>query len=79
MGSSLCWLIHCESPTKVGTYVYVNPVVVAIGSFLGGEALGARTVLGTLLVLVSVMAITTTPKKEAEPKGPFGETEMSEP
>jgi drug/metabolite transporter (DMT)-like permease len=58
------WLIHHESPTKVGTYAYVNPVIaVVLGYFLGGEALGARTVLGTLLVLVSVVVITTTPKK----------------
>jgi len=58
------WLIHHESPTKVGTYAYVNPVVaVLVGYFLGGEALGARTVVGTLLVLVSVVVITTTPKK----------------
>jgi drug/metabolite transporter (DMT)-like permease len=58
------WLIHHESPTRVGTYAYVNPVVaVAIGYFLGGEALGTRTLVGTLLVLVSVVVITTTPKK----------------
>jgi drug/metabolite transporter (DMT)-like permease len=57
------WLIHHESPTKVGTYAYVNPVVaVLVGYFLGGEALGARTILGTLLVLISVVVITTTPK-----------------
>ena len=32
------WLIHHESPTKVGTYAYVNPVVaVLVGYFLGGE------------------------------------------
>ena len=32
------WLIHHESPTKVGTYAYVNPVVaVIVGYFLGGE------------------------------------------
>jgi len=54
------WLIHRESPTKVGTYAYVNPVVaVLVGYFLGGEALDLRTVLGTLLVLVSVVVITT--------------------
>jgi drug/metabolite transporter (DMT)-like permease len=58
------WLIHHESPTKVGTYAYVNPIVaVLLGYFFGGEALGERTVLGTLLVLVSVIVITTTPKK----------------
>src|SRR6202795_3732409 len=59
------WLIHHESPTKVGTYAYVNPVVaVLIGYFFGGEVVGSRTVLGTLLVLVSVIVITTTPAKK---------------
>jgi drug/metabolite transporter (DMT)-like permease len=56
------WLLHHESPTKVGTYAYVNPVVaVLVGYFLGGEAIGPRTIVGTLLVLVSVVVITTTP------------------
>lgn len=59
------WLIHHQSPTKVGTYAYVNPVVaVVIGYFFGGEALGVRTVLGTLCVLVSVVLITTTRKSK---------------
>ena len=59
------WLIHHESPTKVGTYAYVNPVVaVVIGYFFGGEPLGARTILGTLLVLVSVLVITMKPAKK---------------
>ncbi len=63
------WLIHHESPTKVGTYAYVNPVVaVLVGYFLGGETIGARTIFGTLLVLVSVIVITTTPAKKAEPE-----------
>jgi drug/metabolite transporter (DMT)-like permease len=63
------WLIHHESPTKVGTYAYVNPVVaVIVGYFLGGETVGRRTVLGTLLVLVSVVVITTTrARKPATP------------
>ncbi|MGA3023840.1 MAG: EamA family transporter [Bryobacteraceae bacterium] len=59
------WLIHHESPTKVGTYAYVNPVVaVLIGYFLGGEALGPRTILGTAFVLISVVVITTTRAKK---------------
>lgn len=54
------WLLHHESPTKVGTYAYVNPVVaVALGHFLGGEAVDVRTMLGTALVLLSVIVITT--------------------
>ena len=59
------WLLHHESPTKVGTYAYVNPVVaVLLGYFLGGEPLGARTILGTAFVLVSVLVITTTPVRK---------------
>ena len=55
------WLLHYESPTKVGTYAYVNPVVaVLVGYFLGGETLGLRTILGTLFVLASVVVITST-------------------
>jgi drug/metabolite transporter (DMT)-like permease len=62
------WLLHHESPTKVGTYAYVNPVVaVALGYFVGGEAVGPRTLVGALCVLVSVITITTTPKPEAKP------------
>jgi drug/metabolite transporter (DMT)-like permease len=54
------WLLHHESPTKVGTYAYVNPVVaVIIGYFLGGEPLGARTVVGGVFVLASVVTITS--------------------
>jgi drug/metabolite transporter (DMT)-like permease len=60
------WLLHYESPTRVGTYAYVNPVVaVILGYFVGGEALGRRTLLGTLLILASVITITTTPKKSS--------------
>ena len=62
------WLIHHESPTKVGTYAYVNPVVaVLLGYFLGGETLDLRTISGTLLVLISVIVITTTPAKKSAP------------
>lgn len=61
------WLLHHESPTKVGTYAYVNPVVaVALGYFAGGEAVGPRTLLGALLVLISVITITTTPGKTSD-------------
>ena len=61
------WLLHHESPTKVGTYAYVNPVVaVLVGYFLGGETLGPRTILGTLCVLISVIVITTTPSKKLQ-------------
>jgi drug/metabolite transporter (DMT)-like permease len=74
------WLLHHESPTKVGTYAYVNPVVaVLVGYFLGGEAIGPRTIAGTLLVLVSVVVITTTPGKRGEPATISGEAQLAEP
>jgi drug/metabolite transporter (DMT)-like permease len=74
------WLIHHESPTKVGTYAYVNPVVaVLVGYFLGGEAIGPRTIVGTLLVLVSVVVITTTPGKKSEAKAPVAQAQLAEP
>jgi drug/metabolite transporter (DMT)-like permease len=75
------WLIHHESPTKVGTYAYVNPVVaVIVGYFLGGETVGPRTLLGTLLVLVSVIVITTTRStKTAAPPLATPVQELAEP
>jgi len=58
--SAFVWLIHHESPTKAGTYGFVNPVVaVLVGYFLGGEMLERRTIAGSLLILAGVVAITT--------------------
>lgn len=62
------WLIHHESPTRVGTYAYVNPVVaVVLGHFLGGEVLDRRTLLGPVLVLASVLVITMRSKTNTVP------------
>ena len=74
------WLIHHESPTKVGTYAYVNPVVaVLVGYFFGGEGIGRRTILGTVLVLVSVVVITTTRSKKRETVAWRAEPQETEP
>jgi len=65
------WLLHHQSPTKVGTYAYVNPVVaVLIGYFLGGEPLSARTLLGTAFVLAAVIMITTSRPPAVSAKNP---------
>lgn len=64
------WLLYYESPTKVGTYAYVNPIVaVILGAMLGGESVGRRTVVGAACILISVFAITTAKAKlsSAEP------------
>jgi drug/metabolite transporter (DMT)-like permease len=67
------WLIHHESPTKVATYAYVNPVVaVLVGYFLGGETLGLRTILGAIFVLTSVVVITSTRAERSTEKLALG-------
>ncbi len=69
------WLIHHQSPTKVGTYAYVNPVVaVLIGYFFAGEELGLRAALGTTFVLISVIVITTTRAAKQTAATPVKET-----
>ena len=74
------WLIHHESPTRVGTYAYVNPVVaVLVGYFLGGEGIGPRTIVGTILVLVGVVVMTTAPAKKPETGAWAGEPQEAEP
>ena len=62
------WLLHYESPTRVGTYAYVNPIVaVILGALLGGETIGRRTLVGAALILVSVVAITTIKSRSGAP------------
>jgi len=62
------WLLHHQSPTKVGTYAYVNPVIaVLLGYFAAGEPLGARTVVGSLCVLASVVVITAARSPKPSP------------
>ena len=64
--SAYIWLLHHDSPTRVGTYAYVNPVVaVLLGYFVAAEPLGPRTVAGMTCVLLSVLLITTMRRNEA--------------
>ena len=54
------WLLHYESPTKVGTYAYVNPVVaVLLGWALGGERPTPRMGLAAAVIVLAVVVITT--------------------
>jgi len=52
------WLLTRTASTAVTSYAYVNPVVaLAIGYWLGGEALTSRTLAGSALVLVAVASL----------------------
>lgn len=58
--SAYIWLLRVTSPSRVATYAYVNPVVaVALGWAFAGEAITQETVLGTVVVVVGVILITT--------------------
>jgi drug/metabolite transporter (DMT)-like permease len=60
------WLLTQVSATKVTSFAYVNPVVaLVIGHELGGEPIGARTIVGCTLVLASTIALLR--RREAPP------------
>ncbi|HTW49708.1 MAG TPA: EamA family transporter [Acidobacteriaceae bacterium] len=51
------WLIAHESPTRVSSYAYVNPLIaLAIGAILAGERLTLLQIAGAVLVLAGVFA-----------------------
>lgn len=46
------------TPAQLGTYAYVNPAVaVVLGSWLLDESLGPMQIAGTLVILLSVIAV----------------------
>ena len=59
--TAYAWLLARMPATVVSSYAYVNPVVaLAIGYWLGHEALTRNIMTGTALVLVSVLLILRT-------------------
>ncbi|WP_020648894.1 EamA family transporter [Solimonas variicoloris] len=53
------WLVHQVTPAQLGTYAYVNPAVaVVLGWLLLGERLSTMQLGGTLIILLSVVAVT---------------------
>ena len=56
--TAFVWLLARMPATRVSSHAYVNPVVaVALGYFVVGEEITARTLVGTALVLASVVLI----------------------
>lgn len=56
--TAFVWLLARMPATRVASHAYVNPVVaVALGYFVAGEVITARTLMGTILVLASVVLI----------------------
>ncbi len=58
------WLLHEVSPTALGTYAYVNPVVaVVLGGWWLGESLNAYQLAGMLVVLLGVVLVSLPVRK----------------
>ncbi len=64
--TAFIWLLKAVGAAKTSTYAFVNPLVaVFLGWSLGGEALTAQTVMATLIIVASVVAITVYHKEDA--------------
>jgi len=64
--SAYMYMLARVSPALASSYAYVNPVIaVALGVWLGGEIISTREMLAMAVILVSVMLLTTTPRKAA--------------
>lgn len=64
------WLLRVASPTLVGTYAFVNPVVaLVVGAVVGDEVLSARVVAASLVIVsgvaLVVLGVRGTRKEEA--------------
>lgn len=58
--TSYIWLLDKVSPTHLGTYAYVNPIVaVLLGWAIAGETLSIRTGVAAAIVICAVALITT--------------------
>jgi drug/metabolite transporter (DMT)-like permease len=56
--TAFVWLLARMPATRVSSHAYVNPVVaVALGYFVAGEAITTKMLIGTALVLASVILI----------------------
>ena len=61
--STYMWLLKVASPTAVGTYAYVNPLVaVLLGVALGGEKLPAAAFLAMLVIVGGVAMVSIAPQ-----------------
>ena len=73
------WLMQNASPSAVSTYAYVNPVVaVLLGWAIAGESMTVQMLIGAAVIVVSVMLVTATNKKDPKPEAELDETEIHE-
>jgi drug/metabolite transporter (DMT)-like permease len=57
--TSYIWLLKQTAPARVATYAYVNPVVaLLLGWAFAGEQITLRSMVATIIILISVAVIT---------------------
>jgi drug/metabolite transporter (DMT)-like permease len=58
--SAYVWLLQVDTPARVSTYAYVNPVVaVFLGWMLADEPLTPRMLFAALVIIVAVVLVTS--------------------
>ena len=63
--TAFVYLLQVSTPTKVGTYAYVNPMVaVFLGWAFGGEPVTPRILTASAVILSAVALITTFENRE---------------
>jgi drug/metabolite transporter (DMT)-like permease len=68
------WLLHNAPVPLVATYAYVNPLVaVLLGALIAQEALNARILAASVLIISSVVFINTSHRSKPLKKEPVGE------
>jgi drug/metabolite transporter (DMT)-like permease len=64
--TAFVWLLARMPATRVASHAYVNPIVaVALGFFVAGEVITTRMLIGTAIVLASVILILRSPRPAA--------------
>ena len=64
--SAYIYVLHHTRPALASSYAYVNPpVAVLVGVLLGGEAISRLDIIGTVIIVAGVAAITLAKAKKA--------------
>lgn len=73
--SAYTYILKVSTPAKVATYAYVNPIVAVALGWLAGEAVTARTLVGSIIIIAAVAFITQARTRGAQLPRPAETTE----
>jgi drug/metabolite transporter (DMT)-like permease len=65
--SAYTYLVTATTPTRLGTYAYVNPcIAVILGWLVAGEPIGARTLMAIAVIVGAVIMLTLKPRPKVQ-------------